>query len=170
MSLYQVTVPQMAKMLQNMKAWLVEADQYAEDRGFHPDNYLTARLHMDQFSFTRQVQSACDNAKGTAGRISGQTPPRHEDNEATFEELIARIDKTLDYLSGFSEADFEGWEDRVVPLPFVPGKGSPAAAYVAEFALPNFYFHVTMVYAILRHCGVKLGKRAYIGGMQIVDL
>lgn len=170
MSLYQVTVPQMAKMLNNMKGWMDEADQYAEDRGFHPDNYLNARLQMDQFPFSRQLQAACDNAKGTAARLSGQTPPRHEDNEATFEELRARIDKVLAYLEGFSESDFDGWETRVVPLPFLSGKGAPAASYVAEFALPNFYFHTSMVYGILRHSGVKLGKRAYIGGMQIVDL
>ena len=102
--------------------------------------------------------------------LSGQTPPRHEDNEATFEELRARIDTVLTYLAGFSASDFDGWETRLVPLPFLSGKGASAASYATEFALPNFYFHVSMVYGILRHSGVKLGKRAYIGGMQIVDL
>ncbi|MDG1478652.1 MAG: DUF1993 domain-containing protein [Myxococcota bacterium] len=170
MSLYEVTVPQMAKMLNNMKAWMAEAEQYAEERGFHPDNYLNARLQMDQFPFSRQLQAACDTAKGSAARLSGQTPPRHEDNEATFEELRARIDTVLTYLAGFSASDFDGWETRLVPLPFLSGKGASAASYATEFALPNFYFHVSMVYGILRHSGVKLGKRAYIGGMQIVDL
>ncbi len=170
MSLYQATIPQMIKMLNNMQGWLTEAEQYAEERGFHPDNYLTARLYLDHFPLVRQVQTSCDNAKGVAARVTGQEAPRHADNEETFEALQERIRTVLAYLDGFSEADFAGHEERVVPLPFLPGKGSPAASYICEFALPNFYFHVSMVYAILRHSGVKLGKRAYIGGMEIVDL
>jgi len=170
MSLYNATIPQMRKMLTNMKSWLVEAEQYADDQSFHQDNFLTARLRLDQFTLTQQIQSACDTAKGAAARVSGRENPRHEDNEATFEELVARVDKVLAFLDGFSEDDFAGIDDRVVSLPFLPPtKGAPAADYIIEFVLPNFYFHVTMVYAILRHNGVKLGKRKYIGGMNIID-
>ena len=168
--MYADTISQLTKMLRNLQQWLREAAEYAETRGFHPDNYLTARLYLDQFTLTQQVQAACDSAKGLAARLTGQAPPRHEDSETTFEQLQARVQTVLDYLAGFSAADFDGADARIVPLPFLPGKGSPARAYVHEFAVPNFYFHATSAYAILRHCGVKLGKRAYIGGMEIVDL
>ena len=172
MTLYEMTLPQLVKMLTNMKGWLEDAEKYAEERGFSPDNFLGVRLYVDQFNLTRNVQSACDNAKGIAARMSGKTAPRHEDNEATFEELKARVDKVLAYLGEFSPGDFDGWEDRVVPLPFIPGgnKGATAGGYLAEFGLPNFYFHVNMVYASLRHSGVKLGKLRYIGGMNLLDL
>lgn len=170
MSLYQATLPQMRKMLQNMKGWLEEAEQYAQARDFHVDNFLNARLHLDQFELVRQVQAACDNVKGAAARATGQQAPKHEDNEKTFEQLKERIDKVLAYTADFTEADFAGLEERVVPLPFMPDKGAPAIQYLSEFALPNFYFHAAMVYAILRHNGVKLGKLKFIGGMEIVDL
>lgn len=171
MSLYSSTIPQMRKMLKNMQGWLTEAEQYAEDRGFHPDRFVTARLHLDQFELVRQVQAACDNLKGAASRLSGREAPKHEDTESTFEEMKARIEKVLAYTEDFTEADFAGVEDRVISLPFLPPtKGATAEAYAVEFALPNFYFHVTTAYAILRHSGVKLGKRAYIGGMELIDV
>lgn len=171
MSIYAQTIPQMQKMLNNLSQWLKEAEEYAESRNFHPDNYLGARLQLDQFELLRQVQAACDNAKNYAARASGAEAPVHEDNEKTFEELKARVAKALAYLDTVSESDFEGAEERVVRLPFLPKNlGATVPSYTNEFALPNFYFHITMVYAILRHSGVKLGKRSFIGGMEFVEV
>lgn len=171
MSIYAQTLPQMQKMLTNLSAWLAEAEQHAEDRSFHPDRYVGARLSLDQFDFRQQVQAACDNAKNFAARATGQQAPVHEDSEQTFAELKARVEKVQAYLSGFSESDFDGAKDRVVSLPFLPPNlGATVQSYTTEFAVPNFYFHITMAYAILRHNGVKLGKRAFIGGMDLTEI
>jgi hypothetical protein len=170
MSLFAANVLQTRKMLQNLDRWLEEAAGYAESRGFDPEILLTDRLYPDQFPLTRQIQSACDTARFLAARATGQQAPRHEDNETSIAELRARIAATVEYLGGFSEADFVDAEERVITLPFMPGKGAYAAAYLTEFALPNFYFHVTTAYAILRHNGVPLGKRTFLGGMPLFDL
>ncbi|MEL6342723.1 MAG: DUF1993 domain-containing protein [Myxococcota bacterium] len=170
MDMFEQTVPQLTKMLTNLKGWLQEARAYADDRGFHPDNYTHARLQLDQFTLTQQIQAACDNAKGIAARLTGKDNPRHEDNETTLDALEARVDRVLAFLATFTEEDFTDAETRLVELPFLKGRGAPATSYLIEFGLPNFYFHCTMAYGILRHSGVKLGKRQFIGGMKIVEL
>ena len=158
-------VPQAIKMLTGLKSWLVEAEEYAEERGFEVNNLVQSRLSPDKFALVRQVQSACDTAKMTVGRLSGQDVPKHADEESTVDELKARIDKTIAILEGFSAADFEGSDERELTLSFLGGARVNGGDYVREFAIPNFYFHVTMAYAFLRHNGVKLGKRRFLGSL-----
>lgn len=163
-------IPQISKMLLNLKQWMAEGAALAKTKGFEPAVLLSARLAPDQYALLKQVQAACDAAKFAAARVAGKTPPVHEDTEQTWDELITRVDDVVKYLGTFTETDFEGAEARVVPLPFLPGKGAKAEVYFNEMAMPNFYFHVSMAYAILRHNGVALGKVAYIGGFELVDL
>jgi hypothetical protein len=170
MSLYSSSVPQLSKMLQNLDRWLVKAEEHAKAKSFDPGVLLTSRLSPDQYALTRQVQSACDSAKFAAARLTGKTAPSHPDTETTMEELHARIRAVVDYLGTFTERDFEGAESRTVALPFAPGKGIAGAAYLTEMALPNFYFHVAMAYAILRHNGVAVGKIDYIGSLGWHDV
>ena len=126
--------------------------------------FLDARLAPDMFKLTQQVQIATDFAKGASSRLAGREVPRYEDNEASFAELQARIAKTRDYLSTFKPADFEGSEERTVTLK-VGGKDVELKGqkYLLDVALPNFYFHVTTAYDILRHNGVPLGKGNFLG-------
>lgn len=157
------------KMLLNLDAWIGKALAHAEARKFDPSVYLTARLAPDQYPLPRQIQAACDAAKSAAARLSGQEPPKHPDVETTIPELRARIATVVAYLDTFTPADFEGAEARAIALPFLQGKVMSGADYVTEMALPNFYFHVVTAYAILRHCGVDLGKTDYIGSLSLRD-
>lgn len=170
MSLYDQTIPQMNKMLSNFEAWLDLGAEYAKSKNFDVAVLLQSRLAPDQFPLLKQVQAACDQAKTAAARITGREPPKHPDTEVTFDELKARIATVKRYLAEFSAKDFEGAESRVIALPFMPGKGMTGSHYACEMALPNFYFHASMAYAILRHNGVDLGKRHFIGGLTLQDL
>jgi uncharacterized protein len=158
-------VRQLSKMLANLARWLDAGREHAKLKGFSPDVLAHARLAPDQYPLARQVQSACDSAKLAAARLAGKTPPKHADTEQTLDELQARIETCRDYLATFGPGDFEGSADRVIELPFLEGKRMRGADYWNEFALPNFYFHVCTAYAILRHNGVDLGKRDFIGGV-----
>jgi uncharacterized protein len=161
---------QYAKMLECLDQWLVKGVELAAQRSFDPSVLLFSRLAPDQYALTRQVQAACDAAKTAAARLAGREPPRHPDDEVTMDEVRARIAKVLAYLKEFSPADFEGAATRVVPLPFIPGKGMLGADYLRELATPNFYFHITTAYSILRHNGVDLGKTVFIGSLILRDL
>ena len=167
MSLFDLTVPQLQKMLKNLDAWLTTAETHATAKKFPVDNLLTARLAPDQFPLVRQVQTACDNAKFIAGRLTGKDWPAHPDTETTIEQLRARITSVIGYLESFKAEDFNGAEERKISLPWMEGKWMRGDEYVAQFALANFYFHVTTAYAILRHNGVDLGKRDFIGGVPM---
>lgn len=170
MSLYSSSVPQISKMLQNLDRWLTKAEEHAKAKSFDAAVLLSSRLAPDQYPLTRQVQAACDAGKFAAARLSGKAPPAHPDTEATMEELHARVRAVVEYLGTFSEADFEGAEARIVGLPFAPGKGMKGDDYLTEMALPNFYFHITHAYAILRHNGVPLGKIDFIGSIRMQDM
>jgi hypothetical protein len=170
MSIYSSTIPQLTKMLENLDRWLTAAEAHAKAKSFDPAVLLVARLAPDQYALTRQVQAVCDGAKFTAARLAGKTPPSHPDTETTMEELHARIRTVVDYLKTFTAADFEGAETREVSLPFAPGKGIKGADFLFEMGLPNFYFHIAMAYAILRHNGVGLGKIDYIGSLAWYDV
>lgn len=170
MSVFASTLPQITKMLQNLDRWLTKAEEHAKSKSFEPAVLLVARLAPDQYPLTRQVQAACDAAKFMAARLAGKAPPSHPDTEITMEELHARIRTVVDYLATFTAADFEGDEARVVPLGFAPGKGMSGVDYLVQMALPNFYFHISMAYAILRHNGVGLGKMDYIGSLDMRDI
>ena len=154
---------QMKKMLRQLDTWLELAAAHAEKKKFDPNLFLGFRLAPDQFAFARQVQLACDTAKAAAGRLTGTEPPKHADTEQTLDELRARVANVIKYLDGFSAKDFEGAATRVVTQPRWEGKVMSGADYFMEHAIPNFFFHVAHAYAILRHNGVDIGKRNYLG-------
>ncbi len=168
MSLYEASVPQMKKMLNQLDAWLSAGEALATKKSFDPSVLVAARLAPDQYPLVRQVQSACDGAKTTAARLTGKEPPSHPDTEKTMEELHARIRTCVAYLDTFSAADFVGADKRAVSLPFLEGKTILGGDYLNEMALPNFYFHLTTAYAILRHNGVELGKRDFVGSLKLI--
>ncbi len=169
LSLYHASIPQLEKMLKNLSRWLDKSVDYAKSKNFDPAVFLNARLAPNQFPLTKQIQSACDNAKFIAARLAGKDPPSHPDTETTLDELKARIAKVTDYVSTFKPSDFEGAETRKIALAWMPGKVLSGADYLFEFGLPNFYFHTTSAYAILRHNGVELGKADFIGSVNWKD-
>ena len=165
--MYLQSVQEFSKMLTNISGLLDKAVLHAEAKKFDINNLLNARLAPDQFSLIRQIQICCDNVKAVAARLSGQDAPVHEDNEQTVDELKARITKVQDYVKGFKADDFTGAADRKIVLPFLPGVYMDGDQYLFEFATPNFYFHVSTAYAILRHNGVDIGKRDFIGHVDM---
>ncbi|MBI4951679.1 MAG: DUF1993 domain-containing protein [Myxococcales bacterium] len=169
MDLYAASVVPMKKMLGNLDRWLEAGLAHAAKRSFDPAVLFTSRLAPDQFPLSRQVQAACDAAKAAAARLTGQEQPKHPDTEQTMDELRARIRTCVAYLDTFAPADFEGADTRLLELPFLEGKVMLGRDYLHEMALPNFYFHVTTAYSILRHNGVELGKRDYIGALSVRD-
>jgi len=171
MTLHKQCVQQPIKMLRNLDSWLGEAVELAEAKGFDPEVLLGLRLSPDMFSLTRQIQSATDTAKFLAARLADKTPPKHEDNETSLEQLRARIADVVTYLESFEASDFEGGDDRVLKLSFLPENVRVRGEdYARDFAIPNFYFHVTTAYGILRHNGVKLGKRSFLGAMALQEV
>ncbi len=169
MSLYEASVPQLKKMLTNLDKWLETSVAYAQKKSFDPNVLCQARLAPDQYALTRQVQAACDAAKFAAARLTGREAPKHPDTEQTIDELRARVRTVIAYLDTFSAADFDGAEERLITIPVLEGKVIQGSDYLTELALPNFYFHVTTAYAILRHNGVDLGKRDFIGSLNVRD-
>lgn len=163
-SMYRVAVPPIVRSLSNLRAVLDKAAAHAEAKKIDPSVLLTTRLYPDMFPLSRQIQIATDNAKGVAARLAGLDPPRYEDHESTFPELVARIDKTLAYLETFKAEQIDGSEERAIVLPL---RGTTlnlnGLTYLLDFVLPNFFFHVTTAYAILRHCGVEIGKQDFLG-------
>jgi uncharacterized protein len=167
LSVYQASVPVFARGLTNLRAVLQKAHDHALTKGFEPSILLSSRLYPDMHPLTRQVQIASDAAKFCISRLAGIEPPKYEDVETTFDELYARIDKTLAYLEGFDAAKLEGSESRTVTLTVRTGKHElKGDVYLLHFALPNFFFHLTTAYGILRHNGVELGKFDYLGRMS----
>jgi len=158
---------QMKKQLGQLDMWLETAAKSAQTRSFDPNLFLGFRLAPDQFAFARQVQTACDTAKLAAARLTGKEAPSHADTEQTIDDLRARVRAVINYLDGFSEADFAGAATRVITQPRWQGSTMSGADYFLEHALPNFYFHLTHAYAILRHNGVSLGKRDYLGALSL---
>jgi hypothetical protein len=170
MSLYLDSVVQFSKVLTNIESWLDKAEAYAKQKSFDPNILLQARLAPDQFSLLKQLQIVSDWAKNGASRLAGKDAPAFPDDEHTFEQIRKRVKSTIAYLATFSEQDFNGAEKRVVPIARIPGKGQLAPIYLRETIQPNFYFHATTAYAILRHNGVDLGKRDYVGAPTTQDL
>jgi len=170
MSLYDASVPQFKQMLTNLDGWLGTAVEHAKKKNFDPNVLATARLAPDQYPLIRQVQSACDSAKFAAARLTGKEAPKHPDTETTIDELRARVKACIAFLDTVSADDFKGADTREVTLSFMPGKGIFGKDYLNQMALPNFYFHATHTYAILRHNGVDLGKMQYIGNMNLHDV
>jgi hypothetical protein len=149
-------------MLPNLKAILSKAEADAEARKIDPQVFLDARLAPDMFAFTRQVQIVTDQVKGGMARLAGVDVPSWEDNEKSFTDLRARVDKAIDYMKTFKESQFEGAETRAIELKFPQATlNFTGKDYLLKFVLANFYFHMTAAYAILRHNGVPLGKRDF---------
>ncbi len=170
MSLYEACVPQLVQMLKNLDGWLDAAEAYAKKKSFDAEVLVAARLAPDQYPLVRQVQAACDAAKFAGARLTGKTAPSHPDTETRMDELHARVRAVVEWLGGLEKADFEGAADRHVTLSFAPSKYLRGTDYFNQMALPNFYFHVTTAYAVLRHNGVDLGKRDFIGAMNLKDV
>lgn len=158
-------VLEMKKLLGSLDLCLDKAAGHAAAGKYDPGVLLQSRLAPDMFPLIRQVQIACDQAKYAASRAAGKDTPSHPDTEQTFDELRARIATVIAYLGGFSAADFDGAGARLISLPRWEGKSMTAVDYVIEHAMPNFFFHTTTAYAILRHNGVGLGKRDYLGAL-----
>jgi hypothetical protein len=156
----------MKKQLGQLDRWLEAASAHAQAKAFDSSVFLGLRLAPDQFPFARQVQTACDTAKLAAARLTGKEAPSQPDTEQSIDELRARIQRTLAYLDGFANGDFDTAATRVITQPRWQGKTMTGADYFLEHALPNFYFHLTHAYAILRHSGVNLGKRDYLGALS----
>lgn len=175
-NLYTVTVPSFIKTLTALSGVLDKAGAHAGEKqlewnpkGMQEEALLNSRLISDQFPFVRQIQVACDNAKGGVARIAGIEPPKFEDDEKTIAELKARIDKTIAFLKTIKPGQIIGQEAREITMPFWKGKKMNAFGYVTGYLIPNFYFHVTTAYSILRSNGVQIGKGDYIGGMPFTD-
>jgi hypothetical protein len=163
------SILQFKKTLENLDACMAKAEAFATAKKFDVNVLAQYRLAPDMFNLIKQVQSCCDTAKFAAAYLSRQTPPKHEDNEATFAELRARIQKVIDYLNGFKTADFAGYETVKVSPNWAKGKWLSGEEYLEELAIPNFYFHVMTTYAILRHAGVDVGKMDYLGAINLKD-
>jgi len=164
-SLYAASVPVFRQLLDSLAAVLEKAEAHALERRIEPDALLQARLFPDMFPLARQIQIATDFAKGAGARLAGIEAPRYEDGERTFTELQQRITRTAGFLDSLQQADVEAGATRAI----THGSGERArhfdngATYLTHFALPQFCFHVTTAYAILRHNGVPIGKRDFIG-------
>ncbi len=163
--LYDITVPQFTKMLKNLNLILDKAATFADAKKIDMDVLLNARLAPDQFPLMRQLQIACDTAKLGAARLAGKEAPMHEDTQKTLPEIKARIQDVITYLGTFKAEDFQGAHERKITQPRWEGKYLTGAEYATEHALPNIYFHITTAYSILRHNGVEVGKKDYLGEM-----
>ncbi len=164
--MYFETIGQMKKTLGQLEKWLEAAQAHATAKSFDPNILLGVRLSPDQFALSRQVQTACDTAKLAAARLAGKDAPKHADTEQSLDELRARVMSVLSYLDGFTAADFEGAATRHITQPRWEGQYMLGADYFLEHALPNFYFHATHVYALLRHNGVNVGKKDFLGTLS----
>lgn len=164
LSMYQVSVPVFTKTLGNLAAILDKGAAFAALKKIEPSVLLAYRLAPDMLNLTRQVQIAADHAKRAPARLAGIEAPAYEDNEASFAQLRSRIDKTLAFIETLKPGQIDGSETRNITLKIGAGEQIVSGqAYLLHNALPNFLFHVTTAYAILRHCGVEIGKKDFIG-------
>jgi len=163
-SMYQASVPVFVRMLQNLAGIVEKGAAHAAAKKIEPAVLINSRLFPDMLPFVKQIQIATDTAKGCAARLAGQEPVKFEDNEASFPELSARIQKTIAYLNTFNAKQIDGTEEKSITLQMRTGPLTFAGmAYLLNFAYPNFYFHVTTAHDILRHCGVEIGKMDFLG-------
>jgi hypothetical protein len=168
MSMSNASIPVFEIGLNALSAILDKAETYAAAKSIDPSVLLSARLFPDMFAFTRQVQSACDQAKNGGARLAGIDPPRYDDSEKTIPELKARIAKTIAFVKTLDAKKIDESADREITLPLGANTGHMKGAdYLNHFVLPNFYFHVTTAYNILRHCGVEIGKLDFLGAIPI---
>lgn len=167
--LYELTITQPAKMLHNLSLCLDKAAAFADTKKIDTEVLLGARLAPDQFNLMRQIQVACDTAKAGAARLTGKEAPAHEDNEKTLADAKARIAKVIAYLQTYLAKDFAGADERRITTPRWGGKSLSGHEFALQHMTPNLYFHIATAYAILRHNGVELGKKDYLGPMPFKD-
>ncbi len=165
-ALYESSVPVFTKMLGNLSNCLDKAASFCDARKIDPGVLINSRLAPDMFPLSRQVQIACDSAKRGAGLLAGAEIPKHEDNEKTIAELKARIQSTVDFIASCKAEKMAGKDNADITVPLRQPIVMKGGAFLRNFSLPNFYFHVTAAYAILRHNGVELGKRDFLGSLQ----
>jgi uncharacterized protein len=167
-SMSAASLPVFETGLNALSGVLDKAEAHAAAKKFDPSVLLGSRLSPDMFALGRQVQAVCDQAKNGAARLSGVEPPAYEDSETTIAQLKARIAKTLAYVKTLDAKAIDAAADREITFPLGPNKGQMKGAdFLNHFVLPNFYFHLTAAYAILRHCGVEIGKRDFLGAIPI---
>jgi len=163
-NLYAEAIPTYLRFLNNLKKILQKASQHCAERKYDPAALLSDRLFPDMFPLLRQVQTVCDGAKGAAARLAGVEIPKHPDDETSFEDLVARIDKTIAFIESLDAQAFEGSAERQIVLQFGSWRREfNGVDYLRTWAFPNFYFHVTTAYGLLRHNGVSLGKMDFLG-------
>lgn len=167
--MYYQLIAQLTQNLKNLENCLDKAEQYASAKKFDVNVLTTSRLAPDMKPFSYQIQSACDYLKGAAAWLSGQSPPKHEDNEKTFDELRARISRTVAFAQSVGEQQYVGAADRRVSFSWAPGKSMSGRDYLLQMAIPNIFFHTAMAYAILRHNGVDVGKMDFLGRINLID-
>jgi uncharacterized protein len=167
--MYYQMMWQWTQALKNLETCLDKAEQHAAAKKFDVGVLMASRLAPDMKDFIYQVQSACDYVKAGAAWLSGQTPPKHEDNEQTIDELRARIRKTVAFAESVKEAQYAGASERKVKLSWAPGKIIGGEDYLLQMTTPNTFFHIAMAYAILRHNGVDVGKMDFLGPINLVD-
>jgi hypothetical protein len=167
--MYYHAIAQCTQALRNLETWLDKAEQHAATKKFDVAVLMSGRLAPDMKPFIYQVQSACDYVKAAAAWLSGQTPPRHDDNEQTIDEIRARIRKTVAFAASVKAAQYGGASERRVSLSWAPGKVLVGSDYLVQMTIPNTYFHVAMAYAILRHSGVDIGKMDFLGPINWSD-
>ncbi|GAB4556001.1 MAG: DUF1993 family protein [Rhizobacter sp.] len=163
-TMYSASVPVFVRKLGSLAKWIDKAEAHAQAKKFDGAVYLAARLAPDMLPFTKQIQIACDGAKFCIARLAGVDAPKHEDHEATLAQLKERIASTLAFIQSVPEAQIVGTDDKDISVPRRDGAVSMKGEfYLNHYALPNFYFHVTTAYALLRHNGVELGKSDFLG-------
>ena len=164
--MYYQVISQCIDSLRNVEPWLDKAAQHAAAKKFDLGVVMTSRLAPDMQGLIYQVQSACDYVKAGAGWLSGETPPKHDDNEQSIDELRVRIRKTIAFAAGVTEAQYAGAIERKIGLPWAPGRSLVGEDYLLQIIMPNVYFHLAMTYAILRHNGVDIGKMDFLGDIR----
>lgn len=166
-TLYQTFVPLFKKMLNNLSAIMIKAEQYAQNKNIHENVLIQSRLYPDMFPLVKQIQIATDLAKGGCARLAGVTIPVFEDNEVTFAEIQARISKTIDFLNTVTPEQIDGSEENAIQFSIRDREFHfNGQDYFTYWVLPNFFFHVTTAYDILRHNGLEIGKRDYLGAFK----
>lgn len=160
---HEMITTSFVRNLKALKGILNKARTHAENNKFAPEKYLDMKLAPDMFTFLKQIQIATDTAKGAAARLSNTEAITLQDNEQTWDEVIARIDKTIQYISKFKADDFKNWTEQKITFPWYPGQALSGKDYLAGYAIPNFYFHLSTTYSMLRQSGVQIGKGDFLG-------
>lgn len=155
--------------LKALKNNLIKARTHAENNKFAPEKYLDMKLAPDMFPLLKQIQIATDTAKGAAARLANAENITFQDNETTWNEVIERVEKTIQFVSKFKAEDFKNWTEQKITFPWYPGKALTGKDYLVGYAIPNVYFHMTTTYSMLRQCGVQIGKGDFLGEVPWID-